>query len=253
MAERCIRLSEDRGAWTLQLAHGANALDERLMGELRAAIERLAEQGAPPLVLSSAHPKLFCPGWDLKQLAGADRARVAAFLTTFDELVLSLFSYPGPTVAAVAGHAVAGGCLLALACDLRVMIAGRPRIGLSELALGVPLPRGSVLMLRSRLAPVAFDELVYRGEGCAAGRAVELGLVHRACGLHEFEGAIQRLLGAACMQSRAAFAATKRFAHAGAWEAMAAGDTAAADAFLAAWFEPPTQARLADLAARLER
>lgn len=253
MAEQTVRLIEDRGRYTMQMIHGANALDERLMAQLREALAWLGGQGSPPLVLASAHPKLFCPGWDLKQLAAADRARVAGFLAAFDGLVLDLFSYAGPTVAAVAGHAVAGGCLLSLACDQRIMIAGRPRIGLSELALGVPVPRGSILMLRARLAPAAFDELVYRGEGCAAGRAVELGVVHRASSLHEFEGAIQRLFGAAAMQSRQAFAATKRFANEAVWAAMAATEPAATEAFVEAWFEDTTHARIAELAARLGR
>ncbi len=253
MAEQSVRLIEDHGRYTVQMSHGANALDERLMTQLREALVWLADQGSPPLVLASAHPKLFCPGWDLKQLADADRGRVAEFLAAFDALVLELFSYSGPTIAAIAGHAVAGGCLLSLACDQRIMLAGRPRIGLSELALGVPVPRGSVLMLQARLAPAAFDELVFRGEGCAAARAVELGLVHRACSLHEFEGAIQRLLGAAPLQSRQAFAATKKFANEATWAAMATADEAATETFVKAWFEETTHTRIAELAARLGR
>ena len=94
-------------------------------------------------------------------------------------LLLDLFLLPGPTAAAIGGHAVAAGCQLTARCDVRVMATGQARLGLSELNLGVPVPGASLRMLRSRLSSPAVDDLVFRGEGCTASRARELGLVHR--------------------------------------------------------------------------
>ena len=179
MADRFLRHEENRGVHRLVMDHGPNALDRPLMEALREALGTLAEDGAPAVILASAHPRLFCPGWDLKLLAGADRNDVAEFLGDFNALILDFFSYPGPTAAAIGGHSVAGGCLLALTCDLRVMATGQPRQGLSELNLGVPVPGNSLRMLRARLSSPALDDLVFRGEGCTAERARELGIVHR--------------------------------------------------------------------------
>ena len=121
MAEKNLRHEENRGVHRLVMDHGPNALDRRLMGTLREELGNLAEEGAPAVILASAHPRLFCPGWDLKLLADAGREEVTVFLKDYNALILDFFSYPGPTAAAIGGHAVAGGCLLALTCDLRVM------------------------------------------------------------------------------------------------------------------------------------
>ena len=118
------RHEENRGVHRLVMDHGPNALDRPLMAALRKELASLAGAGAPPVVLASAHGSLFCPGWDLKVMADAPRDDVAAFLAEFNGTVLDIFSYPGPTAAEIAGHAVAAGCLLVLACDLRVMAEG---------------------------------------------------------------------------------------------------------------------------------
>jgi len=253
MSERGIRLSEERGIVTLALAHGPNALDEVLVDRLLEVLGQLREGGAPPLLVTSDHPSLFSPGWDLKQLAAGDRPRLERFLERFERLVLELFSYPAPSVAAIGGHAVAGGCLLAIACDQRVMATGRPRLGLAEHNLGVPVPYGCVQMLRARLGRRAFDELVFRGDGCDADRAHELGLVQRAVAPADLLAAAGRVLSAFGGAEPAAWAATKRFAHGGVWRRMEAGDPDAARRFLDAWFSPPAQQRIAAVVTRLGR
>ena len=149
------------------------------MTSLQEHLGRLVDGGSPAVMIASSHPSLFCSGWNLKLLANAGRDEVAAFLHAFNSMILDLFSYPGPTAAAIAGHAIAGGCLLSLSCDLRVMATGQARQGLSELNLGVPVPGNCLRMLRARLSSPALDDLVFRGEGCPATRARELGLVHR--------------------------------------------------------------------------
>ena len=156
MADDILKHEESRGIHHLVMDHGPNALDPPLMAALRQSLDGLASTGAPALVLSSSHPTLFCPGWDLKLLADADRDAVGEFLQDFNSLIIELFSYPGPTAAAIGGHSVAAGCLLSLCCDLRVMATGQARQGLSELNLGVPVPATSLRMLRSRLSSPAF-------------------------------------------------------------------------------------------------
>ena len=168
MADKLLHHEEIRGTHRLVMDHGPNALDRELMEALRTALRKLAGAGSPAVILASAHPTLFCPGWNLKLLAGAEREEVADFLSLFNAMLLDLFSYPGPTAAEIRGHAVAAGCQMAIACDLRVMAVGQPRLGLSELNLGVPLPSPSLRVLQTRLSSSALDDLVLRGEGCTA-------------------------------------------------------------------------------------
>ena len=251
MSEVLVREHEERAAVRLVMHAGANALDLPLLEALRTVVAKHRERGAPPLLLASAHPTLFSPGWDLKRLATANRNEVEMVLGRFSAAVLELFSYPGPTVAAVAGHAIAGGCLLALACDVRVMAAGPPRIGLSEVNLGVPVPADCVRMLRARLAPDVVSELVFRCDGLTAQRGREMGLVQRVATPDRMAMAIEQELAAAAARPHHAYVEAKRFLLGEAWAEMARDAKDQRSAFVDSWFHEETLKRVRTLADRL--
>jgi enoyl-CoA hydratase/carnithine racemase len=177
-------------------------------------------------------------------LAGADRVEVRRFLGLFNDLVDEIFSYLGPTAAAIGGHAVAGGCLLAMSCDLRVMATGRPRIGLSELNLGVPVPARSLLMLNARLAPNVVEELVVGGDGCTAERARNLGIVHRTTEPRQLVATAERELRRLASRPAYAFSETKNILLAETLRRMKGVDAAADEVFLDCWFADETQRRI---------
>src|SRR5262249_8173989 len=103
---------------------------------------------------------------------------MARFLDLLEDLVATLFAYPGPTVAAVNGHAIAGGCVLALCCDHRVIGADpRFRVGLNEVALGVPFPPRTLAAVVHRLPQRSREEIMLGAELHAPEAAVRLGLV----------------------------------------------------------------------------
>jgi enoyl-CoA hydratase len=251
MVDEYLRHEENRGVHRLVMDHGPNALDRRLMDMLREELGNLAEDGAPAVILASAHPRLFCPGWDLKLLVDAGKEDVTEFLDDFNALILDFFSYPGPTAAAIGGHAVAGGCLLALTCDLRLMATGQSRLGLSELNLGVPVPANSLRMLRARLSSPAVDDLVFRGEGCSAERARELGIVHRTAGPAELLPVAELEMTKLAGRPRRAFVETKKFLLHEVWAAMGTTRPDEDRAFVDCWYEQETQERISDTASRL--
>lgn len=251
MAAKRLFREDINGIHHLVLNDGSNALGPELMDVLSTALADLRENGCPPVLLRSSHRRLFCPGWDLKHLAGADRAVVTDSLSRFNQLILDLFSYPAPTGAAIGGHAVAGGCLLAMCCDVRIMVTGRPRIGLSELNLGVPVPSSSLLMLRQRLAPNVVEGLVVGGDGYNADRARSLRVVHRATDLKRVVSETGRELARLASRPPKAFAATKRFLLGDAWNRMAEPQTSANEIFLDCWFSPETQERIGGIVERL--
>jgi enoyl-CoA hydratase len=254
MAEHAVVRQQARGIVRLTMDHGANALDFELIAALREAILELASQGqAPPLLLSSAHPTVFSPGWDLKRLVAADRAEIGAFLAAFNGLILDLFSYPGPTAAAVNGHAVAGGCLLALACDLRFMVATRCRIGLAELNLGVPVPKQCVLMLAARLAPWVVDQLIFGGDGFGPSEALPRGIIHRKASAETLLRTAEQALTAIASKPPAGVVASKRFRFQAVWQAMAATPGEDETAFVDAWFAAGAQQRIAATVDTLSR
>lgn len=252
MTDQRVRYMEDRGVHRVVMADGANALDLPLMAELKGRIGALREAGGEPVLLASSHPSLFCPGWDLKVLADADREQVGEVLAAFNALILELFTYPGPTAAAITGDAVAGGCLLAMACDLRVMAAGRPRLGFAELNLGVPVPASSLRMLQARLGARAVHQAVLAGEGCPAERARELAMVHHAVSADRVVVTADRELRKLGSKPGTAFATTKEFLYRDTWRLMAP-DPDDDRVFLDCWFNAAAQRRIAEVAQGLGR
>lgn len=154
-----------------------NALGGELMERLR---EGLKEAGGQPLLLTGAGDS-FSAGLNLLEVASFDPAGMETFLRALEDLCCELFDYPGPTVAAVNGHAIAGGCVLALCCDHRVGAANaRAKIGLNELALGLRFPPRILRLLRHQLtdpkaAPAILSASLHDPQGAlAAGLLDEL-------------------------------------------------------------------------------
>jgi enoyl-CoA hydratase len=239
-----VRLETRDRVVVLHLSHGANALDDTLIDALDRELSRLDAAGAPPLVLASAHPSIFCPGLDLRRVDGLPREGMRRFMAHFNALLRRLVSYPGPTVAALAGHAIAGGCLLALACDRRVMAAWGARLGLSEINLGIPVPAGAVHMLVALYPTRAAEQLVLEGDGLPGERALQFGVVERLAEPDAVLGEAVQLAGHLALRPPAAFAAAKMFLRHGLTHAMEERDAAEGERFLDLWYEPATQDRI---------
>jgi enoyl-CoA hydratase/carnithine racemase len=153
---------------------GRNALGTAVMQRLLAG---LREGGGRPLFLRGAGDT-FSAGLDLKEVAGLDATGMERYLLLLDDLIDALYGYPGPTVAAVNGHAIAGGCVLALCCDLRIMTDDtRARIGLNEVALGLEFPPKILALARRRVPRRWLERVVLEAGLHAPAAACELGLV----------------------------------------------------------------------------
>jgi len=248
-----LQLEPRDGVVVLTLASGPNALDAPLLGSLREALATLRREGAPALVLASAHPRVFCPGLDLKKLDGAPRETVRSMMESFCALLRELATYPGPTVAAVSGHAIAGGCLLAMACDRRVMARAGSRLGLSEVNLGIPVPAGAVAMLLALYPTRSVEQLVLEGDGYGGERALELGLVERLAEASEVVEEALRLAKHLASRPAKAFQVAKGYLRAPLAREMQARDEAELETFLDCWFLPETQDRIAALVAEMSR
>lgn len=153
---------------------GKNSLSTELMQRLLREVE--AAKGEP-LFLTGAGDA-FSAGLNLKEVASLDASGLVRFLGLLEDLVGALYAHPAPTVAYVNGHAIAGGCIVALCCDVRVMTA-RPgaRIGLNEVALGLRFPPRTLKMLRAKLAPPTLSRVVLEAELMPAPQALALGVV----------------------------------------------------------------------------
>ena len=133
-----IERSQRDGILTLRLAHGkASALDLEL---IEATALALAEARDARAVILTGTGSIFSAGVDLYRLVDGGAEYTEQFVPALSRMLLDLFSFPKPLVVAVNGHAIAGGCIMTLAGDYRLMAGGNGRIGIPELLVGVPFP-----------------------------------------------------------------------------------------------------------------
>jgi enoyl-CoA hydratase len=154
-------------------APGKNALSRSLMERTLEAVG--AADGAP--LLLTGHGDAFSAGLNLKEVASLDVAGMRTFLETLMDLTEALFRYPGPTVAAINGHAIAGGLILALVCDHRVVTSNpRARLGLNEVALGLRFPPRLLDTVRYRVPAQHHEAVMLQGPLVGPVDALRLGL-----------------------------------------------------------------------------
>lgn len=142
MKDMDLVCSEERDDITILTLVGSetNPINLDTVSELQSALDNLIEAQTKGLVITSKSERFFSIGFDLPRLLDVGREGVAGFYENFNELCLRLYTIPIPTITAITGHCVAGGCILAGMSDFRFMAEGRGRVGVNELKLGLPVP-----------------------------------------------------------------------------------------------------------------
>ncbi len=163
----------------ISMAHGrTNPIGPQLVAELHQAVLKAKEDpGISAVVLASASDRFFSIGLDIPQLYPMDREEFAAFAASFDRLCMDLYSLPKPTVVALTGHATAGGCILALTADHRIIGSGRRLMGLNEVKLGVIVPWPADRMLRAMVDGRTARLIIEQGEFYPPDELLGMGLV----------------------------------------------------------------------------
>jgi enoyl-CoA hydratase len=149
----------------------ANAMNVRLLEALDATLEDVDDADA---IAITGEGKAFSAGLALPELIQLDREHMAEMIAIFEKVMKRVLAFPRATVAAINGHALAGGCVLALMCDARVMSAGM--IGLNEIQLGIGLPTIVVEPVRLKM-PHAWGPLALEGRVMEPAEALRIGLV----------------------------------------------------------------------------
>ena len=173
---------EHDGIRVLRLAHGkVSAMDIELGEAFVAELAAAAEDDAVRAVVLTGSGSSFSAGVDLFRLIKDGPAYGQRFLPVLDMMLRDALTFPKPMIAAVNGHAIAGGCILAAACDRRLMADGKGRIGVPELVVGVPVPALPLQIMAARIPDAAFRHLVVTGRTVQVDEAVMLGLVDEKC------------------------------------------------------------------------
>lgn len=243
-----IETIDEAGVAVLRLHHGpVNALDLELLSALPGALADVA--GARAVVLTGAG-RCLSAGVDLKRIVAGGPDYVADFLPALSTAMLALFDHPSPTVAAINGYALAGGCVFAAACDLRLMSGGT--IGLTELVAGVPFPSVPLEIMRHAAGSRA-GELVLTGRTLDAAAAREFGLVHEVVEPGELLPAALDRARELARSPAVVYALAKEQLHRPARERIEAGRPLDDPRVLELWSAPSTHALLREYLAELSR
>jgi len=177
-----------------------NPLSLEFLREISKNLENLKnESSACSLVIASNNDKFFSIGFNIPQLYEQSEEEVKEFYKTYNRLCLDLYKLPKPTIAAITGHAIAGGCILALCCDFRFIAEGKKLMGLNEIKLGVPVPYPGDCILRELVGMRNARDIMEIGEFYPPLESLKLGMVDQVLPLKQvLTEAIERakLLGA---------------------------------------------------------
>ena len=180
-------LDFEDGIAILKLNHGiTNAINPDLVASLASTLKDLKhDSDIRGLVLSSSNEKFFSIGFDIPYLYDLPTESFRDFYHSFGRLCIDLMTIPKPVISAIRGHAIAGGCILTLCCDYRVISEGHKLIGVNEIKLGVPVPFVADCILRRLIGYRKARDVMDSGDFYKPGEALPLGLVDKVLPLEE--------------------------------------------------------------------
>lgn len=186
----------------------ANAIDEELLRDLAAAVDAARRDDAVRAVVLTGAGRFLSGGFDLTA-PRRDESAALEIQQLYRDAHLALLELPKPTIAMVQGHAIAGGTVLALACDYRLGLDGDYKVGLNEVAIGASFPRVALEIIRLRLTHARAAELLLGAALYPASQATRLGIVDELLPADQLESTVLRRAARMGAFPRESYAHTK--------------------------------------------
>lgn len=229
----------------------ANAMSLEFLASLRSAVRALPDSGAKAAFLSGK-PGLFSAGLDVPTLIHLDRKGIRELWHRLFGLMWDMIGSPVPLVAAITGHAPAGGCVMSICCDYRIMASEEKyRIGISEVAVGIPLPRVIHQVMAWLLGGHQADRLCSTGALVSPQEAYRIGLIDQLEPTDQVDQAARTYARMLASLSPLASTETRKIARASLLQAAPLPDEKAVEIAVEQWFHAETQANLKKLMAKL--
>jgi enoyl-CoA hydratase/carnithine racemase len=227
-----------------------NALNEPLIDGLTEALAGLErDDGVRAVVLTGRGP-FFSFGFDIPEFLGYEKDDFMRFLRKFTGLYRRMFVFPKPLIAAVNGHAIAGGCMLTLACDERFMVPGKAKISLNEIRFGSTVFAGSVEMLQFCAGQTSAQTFLYGGDMFTAEEAARLRVVDRVVPEDELLGECVRRASELGKKDAPAFRNIKKLLRQPVGDKMAEREEESLKEFIDIWYSDETRGFLRGITIR---
>jgi enoyl-CoA hydratase/carnithine racemase len=224
-----------------------NALNEQLVDELNEQLLKLLEDQQTRAIILTGKGKFFSFGFDIPEFLGYSKESFLGYLRKYSSLCTLLFFCPKPVIAALNGHTMAGGCVLAVACDHRIMVSGKAKIALNEINLGSSVFAVIVEMLKHCAGTPAAEKILSSGAMLSAEEAQKLGLVNRVVQEDELEAVALSVAREYATKSGPAFASIKKLLRGPVAEGIGKREEESLLEFVDIWYSEATRKNLQEI------
>jgi Delta3-Delta2-enoyl-CoA isomerase len=243
-----LTITNDRQIATVTLSRGkVNALNEAMVEEIHGGFRAIETDGAVRAVILTGQGKFFTFGFDIPEFLSYSNESFSRYLRKFSGLYTYMFTFPKPIIAALNGHSIAGGCMLATACDCRLMVTGKARISLNEINFGSSVFAGSAAILKYCVGDRNAQEILYSGKMYSAEDAANLGLVNKVTKEEDLASEASRVAQELAGKDGAAFRSIKSLLRTPVAEEMTRTEEASLKEFVDIWYSESTWKNLQEI------
>ena len=221
-----------------------NAFNDAVIDEMSRTFAELALDPSVRAITLTGTGKFFSFGFDIPQFLGYNKEQFTRYLTNFTRLYREIFLHPKPVVAMLNGHTIAGACMIATACDYRVMVSGKARISLNEINFGSSVFAGSVEMLKLLVGHRNAETVLYSGAMYTAEEAHRMGLVDQVVSESDLEYEAGKVAREYAAREPDAFRSIKGLLRRAVAEQMERTEKGSIEEFVKIWYSEKTWARL---------
>jgi 3,2-trans-enoyl-CoA isomerase len=247
-----VSLTTNEGIARVALSRGkVNAINERVVDELTDCFRALSYDPGVTAVILTGEGKFFTFGFDIPEFLSYTKEAFVRYLTKFTGLYTDIFLYPKPVVAALNGHTIAGGCMLAIACDYRIMVPENARISLNEINFSSSVFAGSVEIMKLWLGQRQAEAALLSGAMYSAEEALQLGLIDRIAAKADLENEAVKKAREYAAQDAAAFRSIKKLLRQATAEEMMKREKASILEFVDIWYSEKTWKNLQEKVIRV--
>ncbi|MEW5796284.1 MAG: enoyl-CoA hydratase/isomerase family protein [Candidatus Zixiibacteriota bacterium] len=237
-----MEFSDQNGIATLTLARGnVNAMNEEMVDHLIERFQRLSDYSNTHAVVLTGQGSFFSFGLDVPELYDYSSADFTRFLSKFTDLYLRIFEFPKPLIAAINGHAVAGGFMLAMPCDYRIMATGKAKISLNEITFGSSVFAGSIEILKCVTGHRNAEVFALGGKMYSAEEAKSLGLVDEVVQRESVLSRALEIAGEMAARDLVAYGAIKKLLRGPVVDQIRRTEADSIRRFVEIWYLPSTR------------
>jgi len=241
----------DQGIATVVLSRGkVNALNADVVNELRNTFNALETEQDVKGIILTGYGEFFSFGFDIPEFLSFSKEEFTKYLIDFTDLYTYLFLYPKTIIAALNGHTIAGGCMLSLACDKRIMVGGKYKISLNEISFGSSVFAGSTEMLRFWIGSANATQLLYSGAMYTATEAMGLGLIDVVTTQQDLMAQAGKIASDIATKHLPAFSSIKKLLRQNVAQKMMQNEEQSISEFVDIWYSQPTWTNLQNIQIR---